>query len=71
MKKLFEMDRAKDLKLIGTIYNLKDVGGPGIDLRGKFVDIDSEGYYRFMITTHNSEYEEYMSRDPNTGEITQ
>jgi hypothetical protein len=69
--KPFTMDRTKDIKLIGQIYNLKDVGGVGIDLRGKFVDIDKEGYYKFMITTHNSEYEEYMSRDPNSGEITQ
>lgn len=71
MSKPFTMDRAKDIKMIGQIFNLKGIGEAGIDLRGKFTDIDSEGYYKFTITTHNSIYEEYMSRDPNTGEITQ
>jgi hypothetical protein len=71
MKKLFEMDRTKDIELIGNKYTIKDLGGPGIDLQGKFTDIDSEGYYRFVITNDKPKYVEYMTRDPNTGEITQ
>ena len=35
----------------------------------KKYDIDKEGYYIFKITSHGTELEEYMTRNPNLGEI--
>ena len=67
--KLFTLDIIKDSKMIGEIFTLKGIGENSSNLRGKLIDIDKEGYYRFHITSHNSEYEEYLTRAPNAGEI--
>lgn len=67
----FTGDLKQDSKLFGQIFTLKGIGEAGIDLRGKFKDIDKEGYYIFQITSHNTEYEEYMTLAPNAGEIIQ
>jgi hypothetical protein len=71
MAKIFSMDRTKDLKLIDKIYTIKGIGEEGIDLRGKFKDIDASGYYKFEITSRNTDYEEYLTLAPNSGDITE
>lgn len=65
----FSLDIVKDSKLFGKLFTLKGIGENGVDLKGKLVDIDKEGYYIFRITTHNTDYEEYMTRNPNSEEI--
>ena len=65
----FTLDIIKDSKLFGDIFTLKGIGENGVDLRGKFVHIDKEGYYIFRITSQNTGYEEYMTKDPNSEEI--
>jgi hypothetical protein len=70
MKELFTLEPMDDLKHKGKIFTLKGIGEDGKDLKGKLFNIDKEGYYVFKITTHNTIYEEYMTRDPNSGEIT-
>lgn len=65
---IFSLDIMKDTKLIGKTFSLSGVEANKI-LKGKFVHIDKEGYYIFKITSP-SEWEEFMTRDPNNGEIT-
>ena len=68
MAKLFSMDLAKDRKLIGNDYNWND-GTKVWKVRLK--DITMDGYYSFIIRSITSEWEEYMTREPNSGEISQ
>jgi uncharacterized protein (DUF2147 family) len=70
MTKLFTLDPMHDSKHKGKTFILKGIGENGEDLKGKLFNIDKEGYYVFKITTQNSIYEEYMTRDPNSGDIT-
>lgn len=58
--------KSKDRKLIGKIFTLKNETEDGSDLRGKFVDIDPEGAYVFMMTQKTSELEEISCKRPNT-----
>lgn len=71
MAKIFTGDIKQDSKMFGNIFNLKGIGEEGIDIRGKFTDIDHEGYYVFRITSQNTDIEEYLTRAPNAGEIIQ
>lgn len=75
MTKLFTLDMKKDSSLFGQIYSLKGIGENGIDLRGKFVDITVNGegtkYYVFKITSHNSDWDEFSTAVPNSGDIEQ
>lgn len=74
MKALFSKDIKKDLKLVGTTYTLKGVDERGIDLKGKLVDvtIDSSGQlsYSFKITTKDTQWDEFITKVPNNGDIT-
>lgn len=69
MKEIFTGDIQKDSKLFGKLYTIKGIGEKGEDLKSKFISIDKEGYYIFKITSHNTNLEEYMTRNPNLGEI--
>lgn len=69
MAKLFSLDFKKDSKLIGKSFTLKGKGEKGIDLKGKLIDIDLDGNYKFKITTQDTEYEEFWTKVPNDGDI--
>lgn len=73
MTNLFTLDIKKDSAMFGEIFTLKGIGEAGIDLRGRFVDITISGeglkYYVFKITSHNTEYDEFLTAAPNDGDI--
>lgn len=69
MTQLFSLDFKKDSKLIGKTYTLKGKGENGIDLKGKLIDINLDGTYKFKITTKETELDEFWTKVPNDGDI--
>jgi hypothetical protein len=67
MAKLFSMDLAKDRKLIGNDYTWKDAEK---EWKIRLKDITMDGYYSFSVRSTTCEWEEYLTREPNSGEIT-
>ena len=69
MKTLFAEDIKIDHKLIGKTYTIKNLEKDGSNVKGKLINITADGSYEFQITTPSSEYESFITKIPNCGDV--
>lgn len=66
---LFSLDPRKDQTLIGKTFTIKNMEKDGRELKGKLIDITLDGSYEFKITSQNTEYDSFITKIPNSGDV--